>query len=195
MVVYDEQEKLDEILSRVQAQVDRRTPAARSPHILERELRSRRKSYLGSHISLRSLLAADGVVDDVSVDVLANHLTQLTLQFWRYKDEAAEVFCYRFYRLSIFVLMCDEIRECVDDIIQICGALVRSKEVFRIAVKDLVQPERYPELFRFLEDSEEAFLSPHFEDSVLYAIASFLGALSGVRNNAQYTESEDRDDG
>ena len=191
-VVY---ERVGEILARARVQSSRRTPVAGSSRILEQELRKRRKNYLGSHITLWSLLETEGVVDDATIDALAHHLSKQTLLFWRYKDEAAEDFCYHFYRLSMFALLSGVIRECVDDIIQLSSVLVRSKEVFRIAQQDLLPPRMFAELFDFLENSDAAFYTPHFEDAVLFTIASFLGVLTEPKSSPQSIESEDRNDG
>ena len=94
----------------------------------------------------------------------------------------------------MFALLNGAIRECADDIIQLSGALVRSKQVFRIAMEDLLPPSLFGELFHFLDDSDDDFFTPHFEDAVVYTVASFLGTLSTSGTTSITQESEGSED-
>ncbi len=170
--------KISEILTCARSQIRMPAPTVSAPKILEKELRRRRKHYLGSYISLRNILEDSGGVNNEVVDALSQHLAKQTLLYWCYNDNDAESFCYHFYRLTMFALLSGEVRECVDDIIQICSAMVRSKEVFQIVEQDMLPPEMFSELFSFLEDSCDEYFTMHFEDAVLFTIASFLGVLA-----------------
>lgn len=185
---------INEIMERVRSQKQGRFPTASSSAQLEQALRARRKIYLGSHIHLRSLLETDGVVEDEAIDVLAGYLSQKALLYWNHKSADAQNFSYRFFRITIFALLRGEIRECVDDIIQMCSAMIRSRDVYRIVEQDLLPVEMFGELFEFLEESDDAFFSPDFEDSVLFAIATLLRTLREPSASREDDESEDEEE-
>lgn len=194
--MYDVNDRMNEILTRAQHSVGKRIPVASSTKMLDRSLRQRRKNLLGSHITLWSLLEKENAISDEDIDIFASYLARQTLQFWRPRGKDAETFCYRFYRLSLFALLSGSVQESIDDLIQLSGALVRSKQVFQIAMEDMLPPRLFSELLHFLEDAEEEFfvpfLEPHFEDAVLYTVASFLGTLAvpGEKHNTRESEGQ-----
>lgn len=190
MAMYDSNDRTNEFIARAQAQMRRSWPGVTTPQMLDRELRRRRKNYLCSHISVWSLVEKGGVVANEDVDALADCFVRRTLLFWNRTGEDAESYCYHFYHLTLFGLLSGEIRECIDDLIQLSGALVRSREVFRIAMQDIVPPEMFAELFHFVEDYDDDFYTPHFEDAVLYAVASFLGTLKIPGTHTNDVENE-----
>lgn len=191
MEINDTYDKLHNILARRDFYVRRGAPVAHSAAEIEKELRRRRKLYLGSHVSLRTLLEVDDCVDDEAIDALAHHLSDQTIPYWHHRDDEAKRFCYQFYRLALFGLLYGGVRECADDIIQLCSALVRSRAVFRIAEQELLPPHMFGELFEFLEDADDAYFTVHFEDAVLYAVASFMGAIERENTRLDPAESEE----
>lgn len=190
MVGYEANDRLSEILTRAHSHIGRRTPVAGSPHMLERELRHRRKLYLGSHVPLFGLLEKDDVVYDEDIETLSHYLAEQTLLFWMHKDEEARKFCYHFYHLSLFALLSGAIQECADDIIQLSESLVRSKTAVRIVLEDLLPPNLFSELYHFLYETNEDYFTVHFSDSVFYAVAAFLGALATRGETSTTQESE-----
>ena len=190
METYESHNRINDILTRARSRVIRSAPVAHSRQEIEQELYRRRKNYLGSDIPLKYLLETNGVVEDRDIDALAHYLSEQTQQFWNRKDAEAKDFCYRFYRLSMFALRYGNIRECVDDIFQLCQAMLRSREVFRYAEEDLLPPKMFCELYEFLDDADDTYFTPHFEDAVLFAIASLLGALDEAGRDTELNESE-----
>ena len=157
----------------------REHPFSDSLSDVRKELRQRRKRFLGSYVPVCNMVKKDGIVDETLVHSLCELLAERTVYFWDNKPEEAQIFCVRFYKLAIYSLLCEKLStECIDDIIQLAECLVRSRKIFKIALKDMLPSNLIGELFDFTESYDESFFTSTFEDAVLGSIAVFLGVLS-----------------
>lgn len=158
----------------------REHPFSDSLSEIRKELRQRRKRFLGSYISVCELVQKeDNVIDETLVQSMCEFLTKQTISFWDNKSAEAEVFCLRFYNLSIYSLLYGNLSvECIDDIIQLAECLVRSRMVFKIALSDMLPDNMIEELFDFTEAYDNSFFTSTFEDAVLGSVSVFLGVLS-----------------
>jgi len=147
-------------------------------HDIRFELRQRRKSFLGSSQSLCEIVCVDGQVDDGRVSKLSTFLAARCLSFWSKKDDRAARFCFQFFYLAICSIAGGNVGdESIDDIIQLAEALVRSREVFCIVVKELVPADMVGEMFDLTESYDDSFYTSTFEDAVLGAVSVYLGML------------------
>ncbi len=152
---------------------------------IRKELRQRRKSFLGSYISVNSFFRQNETNKEDMVHSLSLFLAKRTLALWDGSPSDAENFSYRFYMLAIKCLMYDELAyESVDDIIQLAECLVRSRKIFVIATKKMLPSDMIGELFDFTESYYDNYYTSNFEDAVLGAISVLLGALTDPINDS-----------
>ena len=145
---------------------------------VQQELRERRKSFLGSHLSLRMLVRSEGTINEPVAYELSSYLAHHTIPFWKANHDKAEEFCLRFYRIVIYCITYDNVaQECADDIIQLADCLVRSKDIFQYVAKQMLPPDMVGELFDFIESYDEEFYNASFVDAVLGAVCVLLGVL------------------
>ncbi len=157
----------------------REQPFSDSLSDIRKELRQRRKRFLGSHVSVCEMVKRDGIIDESLIQSLCEFLTERTVPFWDNKHKDAKTFCFRFYELSVYSLLYGNLSvECIDDIIQLAECLVRSRKVFKIALKEMLPSNMIGELFDFTESYNDIFFTSSFEDAVLGSISVFLGVLS-----------------
>lgn len=148
-------------------------------HEVQTELRNRRKAFLGSSAPLTSVVCKDGRRNKVMVDTFVDYLVKRTIAFWSNEDITAEMFCRKFYDLSILAIVTSGIgEESLDDIIRLATLLThRPRDIYEAVMKALL-PSRYcPLLFSFTEDFPESFYSASFEDAVFAALMAFLGVI------------------
>ena len=146
---------------------------------IRKELRQRRKNFLGSYISIKPFIETNGTYDEEKAEHFYQYLANRTAYLWEKQDVESLTFCLRFYKIATACLRFADIsNECVDDVIQLAECLVRSRRVFVIAGKDMLPFEMISELFDFTESYDESFFLASFEDAVLGAIAILLGALT-----------------
>lgn len=146
--------------------------------MVNRELRTRRKNFLGSHFSLRSLVYDDNGFNYSAVVELSRYLSKRTAHFWNLDHSEAETFCFRFYVLAITAITHELIaQECVDDILQFAHCLTGSKQTFSVVMKDMLPTNFDNELQEFLSDYPDSFYNSTFEDGVLGAVCVLLGVI------------------
>ena len=146
---------------------------------LQSYLREKRKTIIGSHISLQEIICTNGVIDTEKTETLNAYLTSRTLCFWKDPLENKAQFCSQFYTLALYAVGGGMIGgESVDDLIQLANCLIHSRLVFVEVVKECLPADRIGELFEFIEVYEEPYFTPYFEDGVLGAVSVFLGVLS-----------------
>lgn len=98
---------------------------------VRQELRECRKHFLGSYISLESLVQSSSGINEKIVFDLSHYLAVRTVLFWNQDNPFAKNFCTRFYNLAIYAIGSGDVgNESVDDIIQLAECLVRSRDVF-----------------------------------------------------------------
>ena len=166
------------ILEQTRKQLRRTHPWATELPQIQNELRERRKSFLGSYVSLAQMVQKNGVVCEEHVLDLCAYLSSRTMCFWRRTDERSNDFCLQFYEMAIYAIASGEVGdETIDDVIQLADCLVLSRDVFIVVMKELLQPEMISALFEFLELTEDVSLAPDFTHAVLGAVSTFLGAL------------------
>lgn len=147
--------------------------------MVDRELRSRRKRFLGSHLSLRSLVYVNGCFEENLVDELSRYLSKRTTYFWYFTHPDSETFCFRFYMLAITAITHERVRaECVDDILQFAHCLTGSKQTFAAAMKEMLPTTMDNELYDFIGAYPDDFYNSTFEDAVLGAVCVLLGVIS-----------------
>lgn len=157
----------------------RKRPVAVNLMDLRKSLRTQRKGFLGSYISLRKYIQDGEETGALTVESLQSFLTKRTKYFWNSKKDDAEEFIDRFYNLAICCLLKGDLSyECIDDIIQLAECVVRSRIVFTIAAKDMLPKEMYGELFDFTEQYDDSYFTAEFEDAVLGAVSVLLEALA-----------------
>lgn len=175
------QEKVNcmpELLQRIKRINRHPAPIYKELHAIKTQLRYRRQTLLGSHISLISLVSDENGVKEETVQELAAYLSDKTVLFWDKKGKDGADFCRRFYLLAILALTGGNVGgETVDDILVVAETLVRTKDIFITVLKDLLPQDRIGELFDFTDSYDEAMLSASFEAAVLGALSVFLGVL------------------
>ncbi len=145
---------------------------------IQKELRERRKSFLGSYVSIRALVKEDSKVSDDSIQSLSQYLAKRTVALWNNAPYDAEMFSFRYYRIAINCLTYEIVEdECVDDIIQLAGCLVRSRKIFTMVGEKMLPYNMIGELFDFAESYDDVYFQIAFEDAVLGAISVLLGVL------------------
>lgn len=143
------------------------------------EIRARRKHIIGSYISLIPFVCEKGLIIDSYVEELSQFLASKTILLWDKKEADAEAFCNRFYSLAFYALASGKVGyESIDDVIQLAECLVRSRDTFITVLKNLLPDDMINELFNFIEDYDDSYFTPTFEDAVLGGIALFLGSLT-----------------
>jgi len=178
MAEQNSQERTSEIITNARLYAQRDVPAAKSKQQLKTEIYRRRQLYLGSDVSLRDILADGGDVSNESIEAFSGYMADRTVLFWRHNDEQARNFCYEFYRISLHALLSGMVRECVDDLIRLSGVLIRARRAYSTTVMCYLPADMVVDVLKFLDSGKESYLSVHFEDAVLYAVASLLGALN-----------------
>lgn len=168
---------IQEILSQVRILANRKEPFSDNFMTVQRELRERRKLFLGSHISLRDIIWTDYMVDDLKVQALSQYLSKRTLHYWNVKGPKMEKFALHFYELSIHAL-CDGkvVGESIDDILQLAECLVQSKSVYIDAMKHMLCDNMISTLFEFTDSFDT--VPSYFESAVLASICVCLGVLT-----------------
>lgn len=143
------------------------------------ELRSRRKSILGTSVSLCSLVFQDGKLDPELVEILEDHLASSANIIWNNQDTRADQFTHLFFRLSIIAITEADLRdECLDDLIHLGTLLTHDKSLFENVMRSLLAREHLPLLYSLTEDFPDSFYSGAFEHAVFSSIAVFSGALN-----------------
>ena len=146
---------------------------------VQQELRQRRKQFLGTYLPVREFVLSGSDLDEEIVEALSDYLARQTISFWNNQTEDAESFCFRFYRLAFYALASGKVsRECVDDILRLAECLVRSREVFIIAMKEMLPSDMIGELYDFTESYNDEFYTVTLEEAVLGGICVLLGVLS-----------------
>lgn len=145
---------------------------------VQRELRSRRKIFLGSNLSLCSLVYTNGRFDEEAVEELSRYLSARTIRFGKFDYHEAETFFFRFYVLAITAITHERVRaECVDDILQFAKCLGESKQTFLFAMEGMLPDYMIGELHEFIDTCADEFYRPYLEDGVLGAICVLLGVI------------------
>lgn len=166
----------------------KKVPIAANLMDLRKSLRMKRKSFLGSYISLKEYIQNGEATGTLSVESLQSFLTKRTKHFWNSGKTDAGEFINKFYTLAIGCLLKGDLSyECVDDIIQLAECVVRSRTVFTIAAKEMLPKEMLGELFDFTEEYDDSYFTAEFEDAVLGAVSVLLGVLEDP-----FTEKEQR---
>ena len=172
-------EHLQKQQSTSSCEIRKKLPIAANLMDLRKSLRTHRKSFLGSYISLSKYIQEGNAMGIGSVESLQNFLTKRTKHFWNTQNPDAEDFIDRFYTLTICCLLKGDLSyECIDDIIQLAECVVRSRTVFTIAAKEMLPKDMYGELFDFTEQYDDSYFTAAFEDAVLGAVSVLLGVLS-----------------
>ena len=154
-------------------------PVAANIMDLRKSLRTHRKSFLGTYISLRKYIRDGEAAGTLTSESLQSYLTKRTKHFWNFKKDDAEEFIGEFYTLAFCCLLEGDLSyECIDDIIQLAECLVRSRVVFTIAAKEMLPKEMFGELFDFTEQYDDSYFTAEFEDAVLGAVSVLSGALA-----------------
>lgn len=152
---------------------------------VRKELRQRRKTFLGSYRSLKEIVSISGKVNEEYIKQFCNFLSYRTSLLWSDKIFDAETFCHRFFTLSVHALAFNDLAdECIDDVIQLAECFVRSKSVFVTVMEQLLAPEMISELHDFVNEYDEEIFTPYFEDAVLGAVAIYTGTLKEPIVNA-----------
>lgn len=183
-----------EAINRARSLSKRGSPFADKLSSVQQELRNRRKQFLGSYVPARELLLSDAGINDASIDALSRYLSAKTLAFWNVKGEDTEEFCFRFYRLALYALTGGKVAcECIDDILRLSECLVRSRDVFVIAMKEMLPANMIGELYDFTESYSDEYYSVSFEDATLGGVCVFLGVLEDpLADVASESSKEDK---
>ena len=149
---------------------------------IQTELRKRRMSFLGSSLSLASLICKDGEIDEEAETALVVYLTERTLASWDKPFIEGGAFCRLFYSLGIRAVTNPGLsNECLDDLIRLATLLTHEpKEVYLAVMKDLLPEDWHGMLVHFADSFDNEAIRPlnaSFEDAVLGAVAVFLGVL------------------
>lgn len=171
---------ISQMMQRVRRQTRRNSAFSDSLSDVQKELRTRRKFFLGSHVSLRMLVCAgdNNGIDESAVDALSNYLAGRSAYFWKPQNANAETFLFRFYRLAITAIGGGNVgQESIDDLLQLATALVRSRRVFMIAMEDMLPAGMKEELVDFVENTDELYFGYGAEDAILGGLCVFLGVL------------------
>lgn len=149
------------------------------------ELRVRRKSLIGSYISLEEIVGQGDTINEPLVENLSEYFAQRTAALCP-RHGAINVPLYKsFYSLAITAVASGKVgNESVDDIIQLAECLVRSRDIFTDVMRNLLPPDRIGELFRFVS-AEERYFAVEFEDAVLGSVSVFLGAMEDPVNDTE----------
>lgn len=165
-------------ISKARANTRKNNFVANDLSSIQKELREKRKTFLGSHISLRNLVISNFAINDDNVDELCTYLAKRSVHFWDNKSDETEQFCYHFYNIVIRGIASGKVGgESIDDIIQLADCLIKSKQVFVIVAKDILPKEMIGELFDFIDNSPKNYFCASFVDAVLGAISVLLGIL------------------
>lgn len=168
---------ISELIFQIRSHRKRQSPFSNDLSAIRRELRQRRKHFLGSYISLEAIVDSNLSTKEEIITELSHYLASRTLFFWT-QDGATEDFCFRFYEIALYALSSGKVGdESVDDIIQLAECLVRSRRVFIDVVKKLLPADMIANLFFFTESYKDEFYTVLFEDAVLGAISVFLGII------------------
>lgn len=170
---------LESLKRKARAYRQNQHPFSNKLSVVQRELRKRRKAFLGSSVPLTSIVWAEGEIDLNAISILTDYLSTRTVALWdRPYDEPLE-FCRQFYEMAIIAVAVPSLRgQCLDDIIHLASFLSHEgKLAFRYAMTDLLPQSFYAKLFSFLDRVEGDCCIATFEDAVLGAVAVFLGVL------------------
>lgn len=151
-----------------------------SSHYLEvkRELRMRRKLFLGSHVPLAELFFSSDTIEEKAVYDFSKYVADKSLLFWVDEDPDAEDFFFRFYQLTIYALCGSRGADsCVDDIILAAESLSLSMEAFIDYMKAFLPRDLLGELFDFTDTYKDNFSSARFVDSILGAVCILMGVI------------------
>ena len=139
---------------------------------IQREIRARRKAFLGSSVTLGKIVYADGALDYAAVSDLADYLTTRTVAFWDKPQKEGLWICRQFYELCLSAHSCVEL----DDVILLANAAAMEKpEIFTDVMTKLVPKSHLVVLSYFVDSCLPLPVS--FEEAVLGAISVFLGVL------------------
>ena len=159
---------------------------------VQRELRNRRKNFLGSHLSLRSLVYTDGQFNSQAVEELSRYMSIRVAHFWRFSHPDIEDFCFRFFVLTITAITYKRIaNECVDDILQFANCLVNSRLAFTFVMEKPLPGEMMSDVHEFVNAYPEDFYKPSFVDAVLGAVCVLLGVIADPVPTERSSENEE----
>lgn len=139
---------------------------------VQREIRARRKAFLGTSVRLGRLVYSDGVLDHAAISVLADFLSTRTMVFWDKPREEGLWICHQFYELCLMAKSWVE----MDDVILLANtAAMENTEIFMDVMTRLIPKNHFDFLASFVEDCLPLPIS--FEEAVLAAISVFTGVL------------------
>lgn len=178
MEMHQPSELAAKIAKQARRNCGRTSPFSSDFQEVKNELRTRRKYFLGSYISLKFLVYENVDVDENAVVELSRYLAANTVRFWKEAEPEAEEFCFRFYQLSIYSLCNIAINDTVDDIISMAELLCASREYFISFLKLTLPANLIGEMFDFLESFDDSMCSAYFAEAVLGAVCVLLGVLA-----------------
>lgn len=162
----------------------RNAPFAADLSSVRSELRVRRKRFLGSYVSISSLVCNNGEIDNDALCALVDYLTEQTLSFWGPHTTTKETFARHFYRITIYALASGAIgQECIDDLIQFAECLARSRRIFTIVLKDNLPEHLHDYISYITETYDQYHFDANFEDAVLGAVCVFLEVIGAPVDN------------
>ena len=159
-------------------QTGRTSPFASHFYEVKRELRLRRRLFLGSDVLLKDLVKVNGVIDDNSVEELSHYLAAMSIRFCGIPNfDKSRIFA-RFYAMSIHAF-CEGASGdgCIDDILFSAECLALSRDSFLEYMKMLLPGNLIGELFDLVERYADFLSSPMFPEAVLGAICILLGVI------------------
>ena len=165
---------IDSLIKKARIRVD--SPVVSDKLIdVQREIRARRKAFLGSSVRLGRIVYNRGILDYAAVSELADYLSARTVSFWDRPHEEGFWISRQFYELCLSAPRWMEL----DDIILLANAAAMERTcVFKTVMDELLPEEsqaRADVLASFVNDCLP--LPNSFEDAVLGAISVFLGIL------------------
>lgn len=192
MEQYRNPDIISQMISLARLQNKRNEPFSNDLSFIQIELRQRRKHFLGSYISLQSLVQTDFSIDENKISELSRYLAAKTVPYWKQKGPAAEAFSFRFYELATYAISSGEVGdESIDDIIQLAECLVRSRNVFIEVMKNLLPADMIGSLFELTDSCDSSYFTVAFQDAVLGAVSVFLGVLADPEPSCRSDQSEE----
>lgn len=191
MDVHDAETILPQLIRWARTRTRRSAPFAEKLSPIQKELRLRRQQFLGSYLPVRELVFSKSGVDDYTIEELSHYLASRSVLCWSFRDEDAEKFCHRFYRLAFYALSGGKVSgACIDDILHLVDCLVRSRKVFVVAMKDMLPQDMIGELFDFIDTADEIYFNAALADAILGGISVFLGVLKDPISIGEETKTE-----
>lgn len=178
MKILDYSPAVEQMKEKIRQHTRRTSPFASQFYEMKRELRTRRKLFLGSDVPLADLVKVNGVIDDKLVTELSHYLTEQSLHFCAVQDYDRSRVFERFYSMSIYAF-CEGVHGdgCLDDIIFSAECLARSKDSFVEYMKTMLPQELVGEMFAFTDLYADFLGSALFPEIVLGAVCVVLGVI------------------